>query len=173
MKTIVLSALITLTFSLSSIAQQWKIAEGHTIAFSNSDVAGVFKELSGTITFDPANLSTSKFVLKVNVASISTGNALQNKHAKGEEWFDSEKHPTIEFTSTKIEKSESGYLATGKLEIRGVKKDVKVPVTFVKKGSKGTFVAKFSVNRLDYGVGKKGEVAETLKINATIPVIKK
>ena len=49
----------------------------------------------------------------------------------------------------------------------------KVPVTFVKKGGKGTFVAKFSVNRLDYGVGKKGEVAETLKINAAIPVIKK
>lgn len=173
MKTVVLSALLFLTLSFSSTAQQWKIAEGHNIAFSNSDVAGVFKELSGSINFDPSNLTSSKFVLKINVASISTGNALQNKHAKGEEWFDSEKHPTIEFISSKIEKTESGYTATGKLDIRGVKKEVKVPITFVKKGNKGTFVAKFSVNRMDYGVGKKGDVNETLKINATIPVVKK
>ena len=173
MKTILLSALFILTLSFSSTAQQWKIAEGHTISFSNSDVAGVFKELSGTINFDPANLSSSKLVLKIDVASISTGNALQNKHAKGDEWFDAEKHPTIEFTSSKIEKSETGYTAIGKLEIRGVKKDVKIPFTFVKKGGKGTFVAKFSVNRLDYGVGKKGDVSETLKINASIPVLKK
>jgi len=155
-------------------AQQWKIGTDYKLAFSSAEVSGIFKEMSGTITFDPAALGTSKLDLKIKVESISTGNGMMNGHAKGEEWFNSEKYPNISFVSSKIEKTESGYNATGKLEIKGVKKDVTIPFTFVKKGSKGTFVAKFSVNRTDYGVGKKGnDVSETLKITATLPVNKK
>jgi len=173
MKSLLFTVCLLLANSTVSWSQQWKIAEGHSIAFSSSDVSGVFKEITGTITFDPANLGSSKLIFKIDVASISTGNALQNKHAKGEEWFDGMKHPTIEFVSSKIEKSADGYTAIGKLEMKGVKKDVRIPFSFTKKGGKATILTKFSVNRLDYGVGKKGDVSETLKINATIPVIKK
>jgi polyisoprenoid-binding protein YceI len=58
--------------------------------------------------------------------------------------------------------------------MHGVKKDVVIPFTFTKKGSKGTFIAKFNVNRSDYNIGKKGnEVADNIKITATLPVQKK
>ena len=155
-------------------AQQWKIGVDHKIAFSCKEVSGIFKELTGSITFDPEKLSSSKFDLKTPVSSISTGNGMMNSHAKGQDWFDADKFPNITFISSKIEKSESGYSVTGKLEIKGIKKDIKFPVTFTKKGTKGTFVAKFSVNRSDFGIGKKGgDVSETLKITATIPVVKK
>jgi hypothetical protein len=54
--------------------------------------------------------------------------------------------------------------------MHGVKKDCSVLFTCVKKGNKATFVGKFSVDRTDFGIGKKGDdVAETLKIVATIP----
>lgn len=151
-------------------AQNWKISQDFTVAFSNKDVSGTFKEMSGTILFDAAKLSSSKFDLKIEVASINTGNGIQNKHAKGDDWFDAAKYPTIEFVSSKIEKTDAGYKAIGKLEIHGVKKDCSVLFTFAKKGNKATFVGKFSVDRTDFGVGKKGnDVAETLKIVATIP----
>lgn len=160
--------------SVFSNAQQWKIGADHKVTFSSTDVSGIFKELTGTINFDPASLGSAKLDLKIKVESISTGNGMMNSHAKGEEWFHSEKYPQISFVSTKIEKTESGYEASGKLEMKGVKKDVTIPFTFVKKGAKGTFVAKFSVNRTDFGVGKKGnDVSETIKITATIPVTKK
>jgi polyisoprenoid-binding protein YceI len=155
-------------------AQQWKIGTDFKIAFSSKEASGIFKELSGTIVFDSEKLTSSKFDLKIPVSSISTGNGMMNSHAKAEEWFNAEKFPNITFTSTKIEKEENGYSITGKLEIKGVKKEVTIPITFAKKGTKGTFVAKFSVNRSDYGIGKKGgDVSETLKITATIPVLKK
>lgn len=174
MRTTIVFAIFSLFISFTNWSQQWKIAESHNIAFSSKDASGVFKEISGTITFDPANLGASKLVLKIKVESINTGNGLQNKHAKSDEWFDAAKYPYIEFVSTKIEKTSEGYKAIGKLEIHGVTKEVTIPFTFVKKGTKGTFVAKFSVNRIDYGVGKKGnDVAETIKITATIPVVKK
>ena len=169
-----ITAVVIIFFSKILVAQQWKIAENYTIAFSNSDVSGVFKDISGIINFDSGNLGITKLALKIKVESINTGNGLQNKHAKGEEWFNAEKYPEIEFSSSKIEKTESGYKANGVLEMHGVKKDISVPFTFVKKGAKGTLIAKFKVNRIDYGIGKKGnDVGETINITATIPVLKK
>jgi len=148
--------------------------ESHKVAFSNKDVSGTFDQISGTIVFDPANLTSAKLNFKLKVESINTGNGLQNKHARGDEWFHAEKYPYIEFESTKIEKTEAGFKALGKLEMHGVKKEVSIPFTFVKKGNKGTFVAKFNVSRSEYNVGKKGnDVADILKITATMPVQKK
>ena len=58
--------------------------------------------------------------------------------------------------------------------MHGVSKEISIPFTFTKKGNKGTFIAKFSVDRSDFQVGKKnGGVAEAIKISATIPVTKK
>ena len=173
MKVLKIVAFLVLLLTVGTVqAQNWKISENYNIAFSNKDVSGVFKEMSGSIIFDATKLSSSKFDLKIKVESISTGNGIQNKHAKGEEWFDADKYPTIEFVSSKIEKTDAGYKAIGKLESHGVKKDCSVLFTCVKKGNKATFVGKFSVDRTEFGVGKKGnDVAETLKIVATIPAV--
>jgi polyisoprenoid-binding protein YceI len=172
MKTI--GFLLVFFVSLTSFSQGWTILESHKVAFSNKDVSGTFDQISGTIVFDPANLTSAKLNFKLKVESINTGNGLQNKHARGDEWFHAEKYPYIEFESTKIEKTEAGFKALGKLEMHGVKKEVSIPFTFVKKGNKGTFVAKFNVSRSEYNVGKKGnDVADILKITATLPVQKK
>ena len=172
---IILFVLFIFTVAFSSSAQQYKIAEGFKVAFTNPDVSGNFDELTSTaLIFNEADLSKSKLNFKIKVASINTGNGLQNKHARAEEWFDADKYPYIEFTSSRIEKTQDGYKAIGKLQIKGETKEVTIPFTFTKKGSKGTFIAKFSVNRNDYGVGKKNAgVADNIKITATIPVIKK
>ena len=170
------SFLFVLCFALlTSYAQSYKLADGHKIAFTNPDVSGTFDELSSSaIVFDAAKLAASKLNFKIEVSSINTGNGLMNKHAKGEEWFNGDKYPYIEFTSSKIEKTSEGYKATGKLVMHGVSKEVSIPFTFSEKGNKGTLVAKFSVDRSDFQIGKKnGGVSETIKITATIPVVKK
>lgn len=167
--------LFLLFVAFSSLAQQYKLADGHKISFSNPDVSGTFDALTTSgLTFDETELSSSKLSFKIEVGSINTGNGLMNKHAKGEEWFNADKYPYIDFTSSKIEKTSEGFKATGKLQMHGVSKEVTIPFTFSKKGNKGTFIAKFSVDRSDFQIGKKnGGVAETIKITATIPVIKK
>ena len=161
-------------FHLNVVGQFWKIGIGYKIAFSSNDVSGIFKELEGTIAFDSEALGSSKFDLKIKIESISTGNAMMNGHAKGVEWFDAERYPHISFVSGKVDKTANGYVAVGKLEMKGIKKDITIPFTFVKKGSKATIVAKFAVDRTDFGIGKKGnDVSEALKISTTIPVTRK
>ncbi len=173
MKKLVFSAITLLSLSAVfafTTLQNWKIKDTHQITFSSNDINGAFKTFTGTIAFDPADLAKSKFDLTVDVASINTGNGMMNKHAKGDDWFNAEKYPSIKFISTKIEKSGTDFKAVGTLEMHGVKKDFTVPFSF----KKNIFKANFSVNRIDFKVGKAdNDVSTVLKIAATIPVAKK
>jgi polyisoprenoid-binding protein YceI len=152
-------------------AQNWQIADGYNIAFSNDEAGGIFKDFKGSISFDENNPVTAKFDVTVDVASINTGNGLQNKHAKSDEWFDAAKYPTIHFVSTKVVKGGAGYQVIGNLQMHGVTKPVIIPFTFKHTGAGATFAGSFTVNRSDYGIGKPGgDVPEPVKLDISVPV---
>lgn len=153
--------------------QNYQIAEGYNISFSSDEAGGIFKGFKGTIAFDDANPAASKFDVTIDVNTINTGNGLQNKHAKSDEWFDAAKYPQMHFVSQKMVKAGSGYQVTGDLEIHGVKKSVTLPFTFKKSATGGTFAGSFPINRSDFNIGKPGgEVAEQIKIDLSVPVTK-
>jgi polyisoprenoid-binding protein YceI len=177
MKQMSFVALVGATLLLSAFttikAIDWQIAEGYSIKFKGTDAEGIFKTMSGNISFDENDLSTSQFSVSVDVSSINTGNGMKNKHAKSDKWFDAEKYPTITFTSSKISKATQGYLVEGTLTMHGVKKQVIIPFTF---GS-NLFKGNFSVNRLDYGVGTmegmSKKVSNEIALEISVPVTKK
>lgn len=163
---------ITAVFAFS-VAQKWAIADKYSIKFSSSEVAGIFKTFTGSIDFDEQNPAGSKFDVSIDVNSINTGNGLQNKHAKGDEWFDAAKYPAIRYTSKKIVKAGAGYQVTGDLTIKGVTKEYTIPFTFKKAGAGATFNGSFTVNRSEFRIGKPGgEVGEQIKIDVAVPVTK-
>lgn len=151
-------------------SQDWKIAEGYSIKFDGGDPSGEFTGLKGTIKFDEKNLAASRFETSIDVASINTGNGMKNTHAKSDKWFDAEKYPTINFTSSAITKTGTGFEAKGILEMHGVKKEIALPFTF----TNNTFAANIEVNRNDFGLddGKHPKMAPTLKVSITVPVTK-
>ncbi|HWB93446.1 MAG TPA: YceI family protein [Puia sp.] len=158
---------------ISAPAPAWTITDKYNIGFSNNDAAGIFRSFHGTIVFDENNPAASRFDVTIDVASINTGNALQNKHAKSDEWFDAAKYPTIHFASTKISKTANGFLVTGDLEMHGVKKSTTIPFTFVHNGNDGAFNGSFNINRSGWNIGKPGgEVAEDIKLDISVPVKK-
>ena len=74
-------------FSLASISaftllSDWKITSGYSISFESDDASGDFEKFSGKISFDPKNLKSSNFDVVIDVASINTGNWLQDRNAK-------------------------------------------------------------------------------------------
>ena len=151
----------------------WQIADGYSIKFSGTDAEGIFKKMSGDISFNEKELETSKFSTSIDVASINTGNGMKNKHAVSDKWFDAEKYPSITFTSSKFSKSKTGYNVAGTLEMHGTKKEITIPFTF----SSNTFKGKFSVNRMDFGIGTmKGmskKVSNEINLEISVPVTKK
>lgn len=165
--------LLAAVFAFNIVSPVWKIADKYNISFSSNEVGGIFKTFKGTISFDEQNLATSNFDVSVDVASINTGNGLQNKHAKSDEWFDAAKYPVIHFVSKKIVKAGAAYQVTGDLEIHGVKKEFNIPFTFVRKGNAATFNGTFNVNRNDYHIGKPGgDVSDIIKVTVAVPVTK-
>jgi polyisoprenoid-binding protein YceI len=148
----------------------WKITDNYSIKFDGGDPSGQFGGLKGTISFDPNDLANSKFDATIDVTSINTGNGMKNTHAKSEKWFDAEKYPTIQFTSSAITKAGSGYEAKGILNMHGVQKEIVIPFTFDDNVFKGTI----SVNRLDYNINtaEPAHGASTFKVDISVPVTK-
>lgn len=92
-----------------------------------SKVTGRFNKFSGKIREDAKDLTKSSVEFSAEIASIDTGVAERDAHLRTAEYFDAEKHPTLVFKSTKIEKTKKGYLATGDLTIRGKSKRISIP----------------------------------------------
>ena len=151
----------------------WQIKDGYAIKFSGSSASGKFEKVKGTISFDENDLSSSHFSVDVEVNSIATGNWLKNSHAKGEKWFNADKYPIINFTSSKFLKTSQGYSVYGILDMHGIKKPITIPFTF----SNNTFNGSCTIKRIDYGIGTmegmSKKVSNDIKIDISVPVSKK
>lgn len=123
-----------------------------------TNTKGQFKDYTGTIQYDAKDIAKSSVEVTIQAASIDTANTDRDNHLRGGDFFDAAKFPEITFKSTKILKQGLGYEALGKLTIKGVTKDVKIPFTLsgpvkdpwgnTKLGIEGGLV----INRQDYGV---------------------
>jgi polyisoprenoid-binding protein YceI len=165
--------LIAAVFAFTVVSPVWKITDKYNISFSSNEAGGIFKTFKGSIAFDEQNLAISNFDVTVDVASINTGNGLQNKHAKSDEWFDAAKYPVIHYVSKKIVKAGNAYQVTGDLEIHGVKKEFTIPFSFKRAGTTATFNGTFNVNRNDFHIGKPGgDVSDIIKVEVAVPVTK-
>src|SRR6185369_3498530 len=100
-------------------------------------VHGSLSDLKSTILFDADNLASSFIKASVDPKSISTGIRLRNRDLQKEKYLNSDTYPSISFQSSAIEKSASGYKATGKLTIKGVTKTVIIPFNFTRNGNAG------------------------------------
>ena len=153
------------------VSQNWAIGQDFAVKFSDKNATGSFSDLKGTVIFDEANPSVARFDVTIDVNSINTGNWLKNRHAKSDKWFDAGKYPVIHFSSSNVTKSGSAYLATGELELHGVKKQIAIPFTFHNNSSKGEFKSTFKINRADFGIGeKKGNESDITTLDITVPV---
>jgi len=166
--------LISSAFMTVSTNQELTIKDGYSIKFTSKDPSGIFKEFSGKILFDEADLKSSKFDLAVKVSSISTGNGMMNKKALSKEWFDATQFPDIKFISTKIEKSDKGYSIIGNLTIKGTTKLTKIPTVYKSNGNDGSFSGVFYVKRSIFKLGHESDaVPDVLKVTFNVPVSKK
>ena len=157
-------------FAAALTAMPVLAVEVHTIDASHSEVSfqlrhlvtqvrGNFNDYEGTINLDPANLEKSSVDFRIKAASIDTNNADRDKHLRGEDFFFVEKYPEITFKSKSIKKAgKDTYDVAGTLTMRGVSKEVTLPVTYLGSvkdpwgNQKAGFATEVTLNRKDYGI---------------------
>lgn len=122
----------TLALAPPASADVYEIDKDHTeVRFTWDHVGmsrqgGRFRDVSGTLNFDPVNPGNSAVDVRIKVASISTGVAKLDEHLiRSGEFFDAQAFPTITFRSTSVAPT-AGKTAsvTGNLTMNGVTKPV-------------------------------------------------
>ena len=90
-------------------------------------VQGRFSDVTGTLTVDEQEPTNSHATITIGTASLDTKMAARDKHLYSADFFDVEHHPTMTFTSQRIEvldQAAGHYRITGPLTIREVTHEV-------------------------------------------------
>ena len=126
---------MTATAASAANATTWKVDPVHSVAefrvrhMMISNVRGQFTGVTGSLTYDPANLEKSSVEASVDVATINTHDAQRDTHLKSPDFFDAEKFPALTFHSTRVTRRANGTLAVaGPLTIHGATKEVEFAV---------------------------------------------
>ncbi len=148
----------------ASATGTWNVDKVHSeVAFQVrhfvSKVRGVFTDFAGTIKIDAEKPETSSVEFTIKAASINTNEPKRDAHLRSPDFFDAEKFPELKFTSRKVvRKTDTTYDVVGDLTMRGVTKEITLPVTFsgVVKDPWGLeragFETSITLNRQDYGI---------------------
>jgi polyisoprenoid-binding protein YceI len=135
------------------------------------NVEGRFRKWKGSVVFLPADLAKSKAEFDIDLASIDLASEDSEQEIRGGQWFDTAKFPVAHFSSTAI-KDLGGdkYEVAGALTLKGVKRDVIVPIALRKDGA-GNRVGEgsFTLKRLDYNIGT-GMWADTATVTNEVVV---
>ena len=184
---------IALLLTLSAAAQDtWQLDPMHSSAqfsvrhLGLSTVRGAFTKVSGTVKYDPKDLSKSSIQTTIDANSVDTRVDMRDNDLRSPNFLDAQKYPTITFASKKMEAAGAGKLkVTGDLTLHGVTKevvlDVDGPAEPIKDpmgpGQRMGASATTKINRNDFGVsGRAGmvgdEISITLDIEMTRPAAK-
>jgi polyisoprenoid-binding protein YceI len=133
--------------------------------------SGDFTELKGSIAFNPTNLATSQFNVSVSSTTINTDNNARDKHLRKTEYFNVEKYPEINITSTKISESTNAgrYFFAGNITMKGITKPIQFGFSATASTNGYLFNGEFEINRRDFEVGGSSiSLADKLKVSLTI-----
>jgi polyisoprenoid-binding protein YceI len=108
----------------------WQLDTAHTVvSFTGkhmmiTKVRGIFKGVTGTITFDETSPARSRVEVTIPAGTIETGMEARDNHLRSADFLDVETHPTLTFVSTGIVPKGDRWAISGDLTIRGVSRPV-------------------------------------------------
>jgi polyisoprenoid-binding protein YceI len=150
----------------------------------NGSASGV----SGTITFDSENPGATTGKIVVATASLMVPNSMQRTHMLSDKWLDAAKFPEIsfeakEFKNVKTAGDTTTADVTGTFTLKGISKELTVPVTltYMKDklgdrvpGQKGDLLvirAGFSIKRGDFNINPgqfEDKVSDKIELTLSI-----
>ena len=92
--------------------------------FMVATVRGVFREVSGTVRYDPARPEATELRVDIPTASVDTRVAARDEHLRAHDIFDAARYPTIAFRSTGARVNGAVLEIAGELTIRATTRPV-------------------------------------------------
>ncbi len=113
-----------------SIANLYPIDAGHSYVgfqvkyMGYAKVRGRFADFSGSVYYDPDDISKTSATVIIKTASIDTDLKWRDNDLKSANWFDAENYPAIKFQTTRVQKTDAGVTFLGELTMHGVSKKI-------------------------------------------------
>ncbi len=161
--------------------EEWNVDKAHTeVTFSVrhffTPVTGKFDDFDVSLVYDAENVGNSKVTATIPVASIDTNNENRDEHLRSDDFFGVGTYPNITFESTAVRRvSATELVATGNLTIKGVTREVQLPITILGvqelEGAMAqqmgvskvaSFKTTLEINRNDFTVGTGNWAAATV-----------
>jgi len=141
-----------------------------TFEQAGAAATGTFRKFTTVLVYDEKNLAASSLNVRVDVASVDTQEPERDDMLKDADLFNAAKYPAATFTASSLAKPADGTLeAVGKLTIRDVTRDVRLPLTLKPTAEGFELSGKSTLKRLDYGVGQ-GELKATDSVGNDVKV---
>ncbi len=130
-------------------------------------VDGKFNEVAITSIFNKNSLNTSFIKAKLKVSSIDTDVEKRDQHLLESDYFDVENFPEITFQSTAITfLSANDYVLKADIIIKGITKQIEIPIEIIEITNSITMKSDFVINRLDFEVGENSWIlSDKVKVN--------
>jgi polyisoprenoid-binding protein YceI len=142
-----------------------------------SATVGRFKQFSTELVYDEKNLAASTLKVTVQLASVDTQDAERDGVLGSPELFDAQKHPAASYVASSLTRGAGGIEAVGKLTLRGVTKELRLPLAIKPTPTGVELSGQTTIKRLDYGVGQ-GEwqstesVADEVKVTYKVALVR-
>ena len=130
-------------------------SHGH-ISFKASsrlvDADGRFHRFGGEVRMDPKALEQAMVSLAIDAASVDTDILRRDDHLRSEDFFHVTRFPQITFTSRRVALANGKVLITGDLTLRGVSREVTVPVDLELSAGVLRARGEFTIRMSEYGM---------------------
>ncbi len=114
------------TWAIDPQATRVEFRIGHLLV---SSVSGQLRGVAGNAVFDEADLRDAGAAVRIDAATIDTGNAERDEHLRSADFLDVATYPDIRFAATRVEAlGANRYRVSGDLTLHGVTRPLQLEV---------------------------------------------
>lgn len=144
----------------AAVAAEWRVVHpesriGFVATYDDIPFDTRFESFEADIRFDPDNLDSAAFDIRIDVGSVDSNSVDRDKGMRQREWLAADAHPVARFQARQFEKLSAGrYKAIGTLALKDVSKNVEVPFEWREAPDGGARLsAATTLRRDDFDIG--------------------
>jgi len=131
--------------------------------YEGEELPGRFERFKARLELDESGSEPLALTVEVDLDSADMNDRQVNAELAEPEWFDVAAFPVAVFTSNAIRRAGTGYLAAGRLRLKGIDKALEIPLDWQPDGDSATLSGTAVLLRREWQVGS-GEWASDARL---------
>lgn len=166
--------LLALPLAADTAPRAWKLAPAESeLRFSayyeGEELPGRFTEFTVAVDSDSDSGAPMALVVEVKTASADMNDREVNAEIDQPEWFDVDSFPLARFESRDIRLAETGYLAVGSLRLKGIERELELPLSWQQEGDSAELSGSLRMSRENWQIGT-GEWSNNASLSDRVDV---